>query len=107
MFNIPTIQQKLKYFMWILIYMSILFFFYFKFTSGISDNKKIENFSLQNFPKSFKLENIVSDDEHLMDPKVKKIFFIETNIDPERRLNETRQACSVESAGMRSNLFFL
>lgn len=50
--------------------------------------------------KTLKLENILDDSEFLEDEKSRKIFLLETHMDDVRILDNPRQACSVESAGM-------
>ncbi|XP_070507589.1 lactosylceramide 4-alpha-galactosyltransferase-like [Chironomus tepperi] len=61
---------------------------------------KPENFQTFFEPKTFKLENILSDSEFLEDEKTKKIFLLETHMDEVRILENARQACSVESAAI-------
>ncbi|KAG5671232.1 hypothetical protein PVAND_001441 [Polypedilum vanderplanki] len=56
--------------------------------------------SLRN--RTFKLHNILINDEILNNSKQKKIFFIESHTNRDRKLENARQACSVES-GARTN----
>ncbi|KAG5666936.1 hypothetical protein PVAND_014941 [Polypedilum vanderplanki] len=61
--------------------------------------------------KTFKLSNILEDDKIINDNNQKKIFFVESHTNRDRKLEKPRQACSVESAArinpdMEVYLFF-
>ncbi|KAG5666937.1 hypothetical protein PVAND_014942 [Polypedilum vanderplanki] len=48
--------------------------------------------------KTFELLNILEDDKIINDENKKKIFFVESHTNRDRKLEKPRQACSVESA---------
>jgi hypothetical protein len=67
--------------------------------------KEVENFNEEKF--SFRLKNILENDEKLENPKIKKIFFIESHLETIRSLDKSMQACSIESAGKNTKIKFL
>lgn len=73
--------------------------------SFVSDNSiNYKNFIIDErvtaMDRSFMLKNILSDDDEILKSELhKKIFFIESHQSYNRRLENSRQACSVESAG--------
>jgi hypothetical protein len=62
------------------------------FTNLNSDSMKVT-------PGQFLLQNILNDEKKIFQSDGNQIFFIETHLNEFRELKNTRQACSVESAG--------
>lgn len=83
--------------------LAFIFFvnFYFYFYSILNGNN-LNNEKVESFHKFLELKNILDDEEFLENPKSRKIFFIESQLERERGLS-SRQACSVESAGKKFN----
>lgn len=87
-------------------YITIVITIYFQITANIYKTSDFSELSFEKFPITFKLKNLQNDENILNDKNVKKIFFIETHLNLFRKIDNPRQACSVESAG-ENNLIFM
>lgn len=92
-------QLKYKPLLLIALYTLLLVTFYIQNTTNINQVGEFSELSFEKFPITFKLKNLQNDENILKDKNVKKIFFIETHLDLFRKIENPRQACSVESAG--------
>lgn len=79
-----------------LIIVILIFIFTFQESVTIAENDLIENFLSLSYP----LKNILSDEANLNVSATRQIFLLETHMNKERYLENPRQACTVESAGL-------
>lgn len=82
----------------LLAFFSLFLFFYFLNNNINESGNNLRSLDVTpNF--SIPLKNILSDEKVLKVSARRQIFLIETHMDKERSLNNSRQACTVESAG--------
>ena len=99
MLNILGNQFKCKSLILLALYVSLFIIIYLQFSTKMAKDTEFSQISYESLPIFFKLKNLKNDEELLADKNFKKIFFIETHLDLIRKLDNPRQACSVESAG--------
>ncbi|CAG9811631.1 unnamed protein product [Chironomus riparius] len=67
-------------------------------SKNVQKESNFSELSFEKFPIIFKLKNLQNDENILTNKTIQKIFFIETHLESFRKLENPRQACSVESA---------
>jgi hypothetical protein len=99
MSKIPGNQFQYKFLVLLTLYILLCIVIFLQFSIQLGKFCEISENSYQSFPFYIKLKNLKSDVEFLTNKNSKKIFFIETHLDSVRRIDNARQACSIESAG--------